>query len=211
MKTKDRNFVRTWGTFPIWNSSERISDNIHLSEKENTMTIRWISLLLVLAFVITGCGSSQTNVAESPGLPLTSPTEEPLAAPTKIPLSTLIPAEPTKGDKPQMNPTLPTPSAPGLEGLIETAKQDLAQRLSIQTSDIVLVDAKEVVWPDGSLGCPQPGMMNIQVLTPGYFIQLEVNGKYYIYHTNKTDRIVRCKNDLGDLEFPATPSNTVDQ
>jgi hypothetical protein len=214
MKTKDRIYVRNWGTFPIWISSVRISDHTHLSKKENSMTIRWISLLLVLAFVITGCGSSQTNVAESPGLPLTAPTELPLADPTKlpladptkIPLTILIPAEPTKGDKPQMNPTLPTPSAPGLEGLIETAKQDLAQRLSIQTSDIVLVDAKEVTWPDGSLGCPQPGMMYIQVLIPGYLIKLKYDIREFEYHAGKDRSLTYCKNPTPPVE--GMPSGT---
>ena len=84
------------------------------------MKIRWISLVVLLALVLTGCGASPTNVAESSDLPLTDP--------TKIPLSTLIPAQPTQGDKTQMNPFLPVPSAPGLEGLIETAKEDLAKR-----------------------------------------------------------------------------------
>ena len=161
----------------------------------------WISLLVSLALVLTGCSPSQAAAAEPTDLPGLN----------QEPLLTDIPAQPTQGDIPQMNPLLPTPFAPGLEGLIEKAKEDLAQRLSIETSDIILVDAKEVVWSDGSLGCPQPGMMNIQVLTPGYFIQLEVKGKFYIYHTNKSDRIILCKNALGVPEFPATPSNTVDQ
>ena len=131
------------------------------------MNIHWILLISLLALAVGGCGSStQISIEKSPKPPLSSLTNEPL--------STLLPAQPTQGDKPQMNPSLPTPSASGLEGLIEKAKEDLAQRLSIPISDISLVEAKAVIWSDSSIGCPQPGMMYAQVLTPGYLSQAEI-------------------------------------
>jgi hypothetical protein len=58
----------------------------------------------------------------------------------------------------ETEPSLPIPSIPGLTTLIEKAKEDLAQRLSIPLSQINTVEAKEVFWPDASLGCPQPGL-----------------------------------------------------
>jgi hypothetical protein len=162
------------------------------------MKTRWIFLFVLLALAMTGCGSSQTDVEESPDLPLSSPSREPL--------STLIPAQPTQGDKPQMNPLLPTPSAPGLEGLIETAKEDLAQRLSVQTSDIILVEANEVIWPDGSLGCPQPGMMYAQVLTSGYLIKLKYDIRDFEYHAGEDRSLTYCKNPTPPTL--GTPSGT---
>jgi hypothetical protein len=154
------------------------------------MKTRWIFPFVLLALAMTGCIPSQINEAD----------------PTKVPLSTLIPAQPTQGDELQMNPFLSTPSASGLEALIEKAKEDLAQRLSISTSDIVLVDAKEVVWSDGSLGCPQPGMMNIQVLTPGYLIVLEYDNKKHEYHANNGTYVIYCPNPIPPIF--GTPSNT---
>jgi hypothetical protein len=162
------------------------------------MKIRWIFLFVLLTLALTGCGYSQTDAEESPDLPLSNPSREPL--------STLIPAQPTQGDKPQMNPLLPTPSAPGLEGLIETAKQDLAQRLSVQTSDIILVEANEVIWPDGSLGCPQPGMMYAQVLTSGYLIKLKYDIRDFEYHAGKDRSLTYCKNPTPPTL--GTPSDT---
>lgn len=99
-----------------------------------------------------------------------------------------------------MNPFLPTPPAAGLEGLIETAKEDLAKRLSISASDIVLVEAKEVVWSDGSLGCPQPDMMYAQVLTPGYLIKLKYDIRDFEYHAGKERSLTYCKNPLPPVE-----------
>ena len=156
------------------------------------MKTRWISLFVLLALAVTGCAPSQIAAAESTDLPSIDPTRESL--------STLIPAQPTQGDKPQMNPFLPTPPASGLEGLIETAKEDLAKRLSISPSDIVLVEAKEVVWSDGSLGCPQPDMMYAQVLTPGYLIKLKYDIRDFEYHAGKERSLTYCKNPLPPVE-----------
>ena len=97
-----------------------------------------------------------------------------------------------------MNPFLPTPS--GLEDLIKKAKEDLAQRLSIPVSDIGLGEAKEVIWSDGSLGCPQPGMVYIQVLTPGYLIKLKYDNRDFEYHAGKRGSLTYCENPLPPVE-----------
>jgi hypothetical protein len=140
------------------------------------MNIRWILLLSLLALALGGCGgSSQAGSEQHPELPLASPTKEPL--------STLIPVQPTKGDNTQMTQSLPTPLASGLEGLVEKAKEDLAQRLSISVSQINLVEATPVTWPDGSLGCPQPDMVYTQVQVDGLLIRLGVDDRVYEYHS----------------------------
>ena len=105
--------------------------------------------------------------------------------------------EPQK-DSTQM--TQPTSSS-GLESLIEKAKEDLAQRLSIAITQINLVETKEVVWPDASLGCPKRGVLYIQVLTDGYLILFEVNGTTYEYHTDTGEQVILCES----LEFPVIP------
>ncbi|MCS7222278.1 MAG: hypothetical protein RML36_15530 [Anaerolineae bacterium] len=76
-------------------------------------------------------------------------------------------------------------------GLVAQAVADLAGRLAI-APDAVQVRAVEAVeWPDASLGCPQPGMMYAQVITPGYRIVLEAAGKTYEYHSSYT-YVVYC-------------------
>lgn len=100
---------------------------------------------------------------------------------------------PAQGDSTQMVPTLSTPAAPGAEFVIGQAKEDLAQRLSIPVTQIELVDAVEVEWSDSSLDCPQPGMDYLQVITPGYRIQLEYAGVVYEYHSNRDTYVVYCE------------------
>jgi hypothetical protein len=72
---------------------------------------------------------------------------------------------------------------PGLESLIDQAKEDLAQRLSMEIDEIEVLEAKAVVWPDASLGCPQPGMRYKQVPMDGALIRLQAEGKVYDYHS----------------------------
>jgi hypothetical protein len=41
------------------------------------------------------------------------------------------------------------------------------------------VRAESVVWSDGSLGCPEPGMEYTQALVNGYWVIVEAAGKKY--------------------------------
>jgi hypothetical protein len=101
---------------------------------------------------------------------------------------------PTAGEPTQMNPSLSTPADPASQRLIEKAKEDLAQRLSISSTQIDLVEMTEVEWSDSGLGCPQPGMDYLQVITPGYLIRLQVNAQIYEYHSNRDTYFVYCEN-----------------
>ena len=68
--------------------------------------------------------------------------------------------------------------------IVETTKKVLAGRLSVRPESIELVgEVEAVTWPDASLGCPEPGMMYAQVLTPGYRFTLQSGGTLYRYHT----------------------------
>ena len=102
----------------------------------------------------------------------------------------------------------PTPLAPGsgLENLVETAKADLTQRLSLPVDQISLVEAEAVVWPDASLGCPQPGMAYADVLTPGYRIILMAQDNAYEYHASRGTEVFHCENPSPPV--PGTPGDT---
>ena len=77
--------------------------------------------------------------------------------------------------------------------IVSAIEQDLAEQLNIKTDQIQVVSVEAVEWPDASLGCPKPGMMYAQVITPGYRIELQAEGKTYVYHTGPSG-FVRCEN-----------------
>ncbi|MEP7135210.1 MAG: hypothetical protein ABI904_09785 [Chloroflexota bacterium] len=166
------------------------------------MKARIISLLCLLSLALSSCSISVTPGGESPDLPPLNPQEVPAQTSPASPL----PDSPTQGDATQMNPTPQTPFSSALQGLIEKAKEDLAQRLSITTAEINVSEAAEVTWADASLGCPQKGMVYAEVLTPGYLIRLEYGGNVYEYHTSRHDQVVTCKDPSPPV--PGAPNNT---
>ena len=97
----------------------------------------------------------------------------PVAAPTALPLEeTIVPTTP-----PPANATGLANSRP-----VQLAIADLATRLAVTAAEIEIVEERPVVWPDGSLGCPQPGMMYPQVQVEGIVIRLRAAGADYQYH-----------------------------
>ncbi len=81
--------------------------------------------------------------------------------------------------------------APEVAAALEAAAQDAG----VQLSDVTLLDVNEVTWPDSSLGCAEPGVSYLQVLTPGYRVVVWVDGRRAIYHTTrgaKTINVVPC-------------------
>lgn len=92
------------------------------------------------------------------------------------------------------DPPLPFAADPGLQALTESAKADLARRLSIPVTQIKARETKEVFWPDTSLGCPQPGIAYTQIPTPGYLIMLAYSGKEFEYHADTHGNTLYCEN-----------------
>jgi hypothetical protein len=99
---------------------------------------------------------------------------------------------PTAGvSSPAGSATVPAGAAPALDA----ARRDLAGRAGVAASQIVVVSAAGVDWPDSALGCPQPGFAYSQIVTPGYKFVLEASGKTYEYHTDRVgQRVVYCAN-----------------
>lgn len=77
--------------------------------------------------------------------------------------------------------------------MVQMAVDDLAARLQIDADAITVVSAQPMEWRDSSLGCPSPSESYMQVITPGYKIDLYVNDTLYPYHTDANSRVVLCQ------------------
>lgn len=83
----------------------------------------------------------------------------------------------------ETRPVLPPPASESRRKLVAQAKDDLARRLSVPAQEIDLVEMQDVVWPDSSLGCPQPGRAYTQVTREGYRIGLRAGKRIFEYHS----------------------------
>ncbi len=81
---------------------------------------------------------------------------------------------------------------PNAQRLVQLAKESLARKFKINVDQIHLSSVQAVTWPDASLGCPQPGVLYAQVMTPGFQILLEAIGQAFTYHTDAKDRVILC-------------------
>lgn len=86
----------------------------------------------------------------------------------------------------------PTGAAVEAMPLVKLVTEDLAGRLGIPVDEVSVVLVEKVEWPDSSMGCPQPGFMYLQVVTPGYRIVLYAQGQAYDYHTDSEINFVLC-------------------
>lgn len=83
------------------------------------------------------------------------------------------------------SPSLPIGKTQG--EIVAEARLNLVEKSSSVDTDISTVSIESVNWPDTSLGCPKPGEVYAQIITPGYRIVLKINDKTYTYHSSSTN------------------------
>jgi hypothetical protein len=123
------------------------------------------------------------------------PAEETRAYPPldELPVGTLPtpeiggPEEPGPGELPRVIGEVPP-------DLLEEIIADLVQRTGAERSTVHVLQSEQVVWPDGSLGCPQPGMVYTQALVGGYQVMLEHGGETYDYRASEKGTFILCEN-----------------
>jgi hypothetical protein len=67
-----------------------------------------------------------------------------------------------------------------------------AQRRGVEASRVKIAGYADVTWSDGSIGCPEPGMMYTQALVPGHQLVLEVDGELASYHAAEGRDFAYC-------------------
>jgi len=71
------------------------------------------------------------------------------------------------------------------DSAVQTAKADLAKRLSISESEIKTVSVSDTDFPDMSLGAPEKDEMSAQMISSGWRINLSAKGKNHEYRADK--------------------------
>jgi hypothetical protein len=141
---------------------------------------RYFSAIVLVIVLLAGC--APTLPPADSGL---NPT---FAAPAPEPTMTRPASIPSTGDETPLKPVV----------------EDLSRRLNVPLSDIEVVAQEAVTWPDGGLGCPQPGMNYIQVPVDGLRIVLSHAGTNYEYHTGEST-FVLCEIDVPEPALTPIP------
>ena len=135
---------------------------------------------LGLWVVLAGTLLSGVSCA-APGGSAAPPTPKPIASTTQA----VAPLSP-------LPVTSPSPGAQG-QPAVDAALRDAATHLGVSLTDVRVQQVEAREWSDAALGCPKPGLMYAQVVTPGYFVVISGGGKTLEYHTDGRGRVVLCQ------------------
>jgi len=128
-----------------------------------------IALVAVL-WITIGCSASSSSGGSGP--PVT-----PGAQPTR--------GQPAGSSAGPGSLDLPT-------SVVDPVIAEIARVAGVAPEEVVVISAETMTFSDGSLGCPEPGMMYTQALVDGYKIVAEAGGMTYDYRGSGTGDFRRC-------------------
>ena len=83
-------------------------------------------------------------------------------------------------------------SSAGAQAAVDQARAAVAKQLRAQASEFTVVTVEPAQWSDSSLGCRKPNAMYQQVMSNGYVVVLEREGKRHTVNVAGT-RAVICE------------------
>lgn len=99
-----------------------------------------------------------------------------------------VPSETTPSGPPD-SPAASLVLAPDAEAAI---RADLETRVGVDASTASVVSIEPQTWPDGSMGCPQPGEMYTQAIVEGYRVVVSFTGAQYDYRISSNGVVRFC-------------------
>ena len=139
--------------------------------RPSTLPLR-LAAALAIGLVAVACSTTGGGATGSGASASTRPTPSLAPRPTVVPTGS-----PVTGEVPP--------------AVIDAVRAELGTLTGTDPSTATVVKAESVEWPDGSLGCPQRGVMYVQVVTPGYQVVLEQTGRDYDYRVAGEGAVIR--------------------
>lgn len=85
-------------------------------------------------------------------------------------------------------------------GMLDEVIALAEEETGIDRSEIEVVLAEAVTWSDGSIGCPEEGMMYTQALVPGYRVILDIAGEELAFHAAESGEFSPCAHPVGPVD-----------
>jgi hypothetical protein len=168
---------------------------------------RSLAAPLLAAVLFAACTGGAASTPSASGIPTGSS-----PAGTASPVSSAT----TPSDQPsptQRVPSMPaSPVASLITGevpadILALVRAQLAAKVGATAAASATVEvAKAVTWPDGSLGCPEPGMLYTQMVVKGYQVVLAADGTRYDYRIGAGGTPALCDSRLPHGVTPSPPA-----
>jgi len=161
--------------------------------------------IALLAACTAGQGSLPSGTPASAGATPTGLAPMPTSSdsPSDFPTPSASPPSASPGKELITQPPLASASTGEVPAdVMAGVRAELATLVGPAAAARATVDlARAVTWPDGSLGCPRPGVVYTQALVPGYQVVLALDASRYDYRVDTHGAPVLC-----EPRFPHLPS-----
>jgi hypothetical protein len=104
---------------------------------------------------------------------------------------------------PQMTGETPPMKGQVPQGILDPILKEAAALARVSHEQLVVVRAESVAWNDGSLRCPEPGMMYTQALVNGYWVVIDASGQKYDFRVDNRGNFRLCPPGQGHPPSPA--------
>lgn len=91
--------------------------------------------------------------------------------------------------------------------ILDNLMADMATRAEADLNEFTIRRAEQVVFPDGSLGCPEPGQAYTMALVNGYVVEIEVDGDVYDYRITDKGFFKLCESKRRFVPVEGTPTS----
>lgn len=143
--------------------------------RHHSRLARRVSVVPIVALVLVGCASTG------------APSPEPSAAPeSDRPTQSAGPVETAPPSQSAVIGEVPA-------AILEAILADASDRTGVSAGDLSVVRAEAVTWSDGSLDCPEPGMLYTQALVDGYHVVVDSSGTELDYRVGSGGTFRLCE------------------
>ena len=139
--------------------------------------------LIIIVAVTVNLAVYMRSALGSPNESMTTPSETP--APTSTPQTSRAESQ------------VP-------EAILGPILNEAAKLAGVATHQLVIVRAEAVVWNDGSLGCPEPGMEYAQALINGYWVVIKAAEQTYDFRAGGGGSFRLCPQGRGRPPLPSS-------
>lgn len=189
-------------------------------------------ILFALALVTAACGggpvtgsepapsgsATGTGLAGTPTSAGTATTTIPVEASEANDVSSTT-VQPVPGDRDDTRPlptvtTVPSVSEPpAVTGEVPAEYMALvlahaADKAKVRADAIAVLRSQEVQWPDGSLGCGEPGGIYTQAIVPGYWVELSASETLLDYRLDSRGNFMLCERSRPMFPPTTIPGDT---
>jgi hypothetical protein len=167
---------------------------------------RFLAFAAGTAIALTACSSPGATGADPTVVASSAPAAATTAQPSFVPTPPIGPGAPASPQRPVVSPPvgrIPVSPSPAAitgevpEAFVARTRALLATSVGTDAAALAtIVTGRQATWPDGSLGCPKPGMVYTQAIVQGYQLVFDVAGATYDYRLTASGNAVLCEPGL---------------